>query len=104
MILGAQSEQVVGGKESVFAVLREGIAEIIGQDAALIVGVTENSRFYLDLEMDSIEILRFAEVVQRVFGDRVDFQKLFFKKSLVELSKLTVGNVADYIVKAIAEP
>jgi acyl carrier protein len=73
------------------------IEEVIGADAAELIEITEESIFIDDLEMDSIQIVQFAEIVNERYGERVDFVNWLSNTPVTKLLKLTVGDVADFI-------
>jgi acyl carrier protein len=86
-------------QESVFLQLKEMIAGIIGEDVVEIIGIQMDSRFAKDLEMDSIQIVAFAEMVQEKYGHLVDFVSWLSKKSILKLISLTIGDVVELIVR-----
>ncbi|MDR0571101.1 MAG: acyl carrier protein [Clostridiales Family XIII bacterium] len=81
----------------VFEELKSILGEIMGQDVVDIIGVTPDSEFVRDLEMDSIKIIAFSERVNARFGERVDFMAWLSKKPIRKLIRLRVGDVADVI-------
>lgn len=85
--------------EAVFRQLSEFVAGIIGGDVVEEIGLSAESLFTRDLEMDSIEIVAFAEQVKRRYGDRVDFVAWLSGMELQQMYNLSVGQVADYIVR-----
>jgi acyl carrier protein len=84
-------------KETVFLQLKAMISQVIGADVVEIIGVREDSSFIKDLEMSSIQIVEFAGMVQERYGDRVDFVAWLSKKSVLKLTRLTVGDVVKRI-------
>jgi len=60
-------------KEDIFEQLKQFISEIIGTDVVEELNITYDSIFTKDLEMDSIEILAFAEKVNNYYGKTIDF-------------------------------
>ncbi len=85
--------------EAVCRQLGEFVAGIIGSDVVEEIGLSAESLFTRDLEMDSIEIVAFAEQVKRRYGDRVDFVAWLSGMELQQMYNLSVGQVADYIVR-----
>jgi acyl carrier protein len=81
----------------VFPDLKAIIVEIIGADAAEFIEITEESAFVGDLEMDSIQIIQFAEIVNEHYGNEVDFVGWLSKKPIQWLVDLTIGDVATFI-------
>ena len=89
-------------QEAVFGKLCDYIAEIIGSDVAEIVGIEPESQFVKDLEIDSIQIVAFAEKVIEDYGDRYDFMGWLSSRPLRQLLKLRVRDVVDQIVPEVA--
>jgi len=84
--------------EKVFKQIRQFVAEIIGNDVVDEIGVTGDSIFTKDLEMDSIEIVAFAEKVKKKYGHEVNFISWLSSMEFQYLYNLSVGQVVDYIV------
>jgi acyl carrier protein len=70
----------------------------MGAEVAEIVGIHEDSRFVGDLEMDSIQIVAFAERVNALYGN-VNFVGWLSKMPIIKMARLTGGAVAEYIEK-----
>lgn len=90
-----------GGQGSISTQIEELVAKIIGEDAAMLLEITEQSSFVGDLEMDSIQIVHLAEHINERYGDQVDFISWLSAKSIKELLGLTVGDVAAFIEKSL---
>jgi acyl carrier protein len=86
------------GRHDVFPQLKEILTELLGADVAEIVGIREDSAFVSDLEMDSIQIVAFAERVNAMYGN-INFVGWLSKMPIFKMARLTVGAVADYIAK-----
>ncbi|MDR0429519.1 MAG: acyl carrier protein [Tannerellaceae bacterium] len=84
--------------EIVFKQLKKFVEEIIGSDVIEEIGISEESVFTKNLEMDSIEIVSFAEKVKKKYGHEIDFISWISKMDFQELYNLSVGQVVDYIV------
>lgn len=87
--------------EEVFAQLKQFIAEIIGEDVVEQIDIKENSIFTKDLEMDSIEIVSFAEKVKGKYGQQVDFIPWLSGMDLQQLLNLSINQVVEYIVNEL---
>jgi acyl carrier protein len=81
----------------IFPDLKAIVTEIIGADAAEFIEIAEESAFVGDLEMNSIQIVQFAEIVNKQYGDEVDFVGWLSKKPIHQLIDLTMGDVAAFI-------
>lgn len=84
--------------EIVFKQLKEFVGDIIGGDVIEEIGISNDSVFTKNLEMDSIEIVAFAEKVKKKYGHDIDFISWISKMDFQELYNLSVGQVVDYIV------
>lgn len=89
---------VKGEKDRVFDVLHQFISEIIGADIAEELDITQNSNFTKDLEMDSIELVSFAEKVRIKYGTDIDFTKWLSAMDLDQIVKLNIGDIVNFIV------
>lgn len=83
--------------EAVFNQLKQYIADIIGEDVVEQIGVTQESIFTKDLEMDSIEIVSFAEKVKGKYGREAEFISWLSSMEFQDLLNLSVGQVTEYI-------
>jgi acyl carrier protein len=92
------------GREAIFLQLKEIIVEVIGADAAEIVGIHPRSAFLDDLGMDSIQIVAFAGKVNELYGSRIDFIAWLSRKPVRQLASLKVGDVAAYIADGKSTP
>jgi acyl carrier protein len=81
--------------------LEQIVTEIIGQDAAAFLDFTEDSAFILDLEMDSIKLIHFAECVNDLYGGRVNFIGWLSTKPVEEILALTVSDVVDFVEQSM---
>ncbi|MDR1203442.1 MAG: acyl carrier protein [Tannerellaceae bacterium] len=86
--------------EIVFKQLSRFVADIIGNDVIEEIGISQESIFTKNLEMDSIEIVTFAEKVKQKYGREIDFISWISKMKLQELNNLSIGQVVDYIVNS----
>jgi acyl carrier protein len=85
------------GQDAVFPQLKAVIVEIIGDDVAEFIEITKDSAFIGDLEMDSIQIVKFAEIINEHYGNEIDFVGWLSKKPIPQLIDLTIGEVASFI-------
>lgn len=88
----------VSTRDEVFGRLSGFVAEIIGSDVAEEIGILPESVFSQDFEMDSIEIVAFAEKVKREYGGRVDFISWLSGMELQQIYLLSMEQVVDFIV------
>jgi acyl carrier protein len=88
-------------EEVVFEELHKILTGLIGEDEVKILGIERESEFTADLMMDSIQIIAFAERVNELYGDRVNFNRWLSRKPLKALMRLSVGDVSEYISKEL---
>jgi acyl carrier protein len=86
-------------RDEVLRQVKAMIAEIIGDDVAEIVGITEKSTFLRDLDMNSIQIVALAEKIRSKYGDRIDVIGWFAKRPVLTLIRMNVSDVVKLIVK-----
>jgi len=91
-LVGRQQSEVV------FKQLKQFVADIVGNDVIEEIGISDESIFTKDLEMDSIEIVAFAEKVKKKYGREIDFISWISTMEFQDLYNLSVGRVVDYIV------
>ncbi len=83
--------------EEVSAALREAI----GEDYVFDMEITAGTKFDQDLEMESIEFVNFAERIQQLYGDRVDFVRLLAGSRFEEIRAMRVGDLVSYIADSL---
>lgn len=82
----------------VFEQLKQFITDIIGKDIAEEVEISKDSIFTKDLEMDSIEIVAFAEKVKNKYGKDHDFVNWLSGMQLEQILNLSINHVIEFIV------
>jgi acyl carrier protein len=88
-------------KDAIFKQLVQFISEIIGADVVEELEITKESVFTKDLEMDSIEIVAFAEKVKIHYGKDIDFTKWISSLDLDELIALSLNSIVDFVAEAL---
>lgn len=92
--------EVLDEKDVLFDELKQFVSDIIGADIVEELDVTRSSNFTRDLEMDSIEIVAFAEKVKKKYGQDLDFASWLSAMSLEQLIELKIGDIVDFIADA----
>ena len=87
--------------DHILAEVRAMLVEIIGSEYALSLDIDMRTSFDADLELESIEFVRLASMLNERFGDRVDFVEFLADKGFNEIINLTVGEVVSYIVDCL---
>jgi acyl carrier protein len=80
------------------------VEEVVGDGVATFLDIKPESRFFQDIEMDSIEIVRLAEKINSYYEGHVDFVTWMSKKSLKNIMGMSIGEVADFIAHAVCSP
>ena len=88
-------------KDEIFEQLKQFISEIIGADVAEELNIAYDSVFTKDLEMDSIEIVAFAEKVNDYYGRKIDFISWLYSMELSKLINLSLGSIVNLILDTI---
>lgn len=82
--------------ESTLHAITSMLAEVLGDE--MIDGpVTLETSFADDLELESLELVQLAELVQRHWGAKVDFNAWIAGKSIDEIISLKVGDLVAYV-------
>jgi len=87
--------------DEVLKTVSELLREVIGEDMDQMPPVTMATAFNRDLQMESIEFVAMAELIQERFGGSVDFIQWISGKELDEIINLTVGELVTFISEAI---
>lgn len=87
-------------KQEIYLELKQFVGEIIGDDILEELNVTPDSVFTKDVEMDSIEIVSFAEKVKDKYGEQVDFTGWLSNMGMDELINLSFGHIVNFIADA----
>ncbi len=90
-------------KQEILDNLRDFINEVVGEEWIEDIDIDMETSFSDDLEMESIEVVTFAEKVKEYYGDKVDFVGWLSNMELDQIIKLKVGQVVDYIHSCLAE-
>ena len=95
-------KQAAISKENVFNQLKDFIVEVVGEDFIEAEDITIDSAFTEDLEMESIEIVQFADLVKANYGEGVDLTGWLSGMDLEDIINLKISTVVDYLVEAHA--
>ncbi len=63
--------------------------------------ITAGTRLEEDLQVESVDLLRVAELLRARFGERVDVLSHVTELDIDELIALTVGDLAGYVTRAL---
>lgn len=73
------------------------LAELLGDDVVSVLEVGPESSFTTDLELESIEFVALAEMMQERYGAEVDFVAWMAEMDLDQIMGMTVGKVAAFV-------
>ncbi len=79
--------------QQIIDAIREAIAEDWVQDFV----IDTDTSFNDDLEIESIEFVAIADMLQKKFGDRINLIGWLSERDINELIELTVGDVATFV-------
>ncbi len=85
----------------ILAAVTEMIAEVVGDELELDEPITTETSFNRDLELESIEFVALAELLQERYGSGLDFADWLSQKELDEIIELEVGDLVEYIVECL---
>lgn len=77
------------------------LTEIIGAEYALSLDIGMDTSFDAELELESLEFVKLATMLNERYGDRIDFVVFLAGKELEEIIGLTVGEVVAYIASCL---
>ncbi len=75
------------------------ITEVVGDELELDGPITVETSFNKDLELESIEFVALAEMLQDHYGEELSFVDWLSNKELDEIISLTVGDLVEFVVK-----
>ena len=75
------------------------ISEVVGDELDLDEPIAMETSFNGDLELESIEFVALAEMLQGHYGEGVDFVGWLSNKELDEIIALTVGDLVEFIIQ-----
>lgn len=81
-------------------VVRRLITEVVGEEYLLDLEIGRETSFEDDLEMESIEFVKFGAKLTEHYGGGVDFAAFLADKDLDEIIEMRVGTVVDYVLGA----
>ena len=81
----------------ILVTVEELITEVVGDELLLDGPLTMETSFNQDLELESIEFVALAELLQNRYGDKLDFVDWLSNKELDEMIALTVGDLVRFV-------
>lgn len=83
--------------DSILADVTRMLTEVIGEDYLMEIGVTMDTAFSGDLELESIEFVALAGLMKQHYGTDVDFVGYLANMDVHQIIALRVGDVVDHI-------
>ncbi|MGW1870877.1 acyl carrier protein [Streptomyces mauvecolor] len=74
------------------------VADILQSDGPEGLGIVMDTRFFEDLELESIDLVALAAALQERWGSEVNFAEFIAAMDLDAILGLTVGQLVTYIV------
>ncbi|MDT0268948.1 acyl carrier protein [Streptomyces sp. DSM 44915] len=90
--------------EAVFDDITRVLRELLAEYALDDVEITRASTFHDDLELESVDLVTLAGALREQYGERVNFAEFIADLELDEIIALTVGQLVDHVVAALAAP
>ena len=81
----------------ILTTVSELICEVVGDELLLEGPMTMETSFNSDLELESIEFVALAELLQNRYGDNLDFVNWLSAKELDEIIALRVGDLVHFV-------
>lgn len=85
------------------AEVSELIGAAIGEEYLDLIEIDMDTSFADDLEMESIEFVAMAEDLRARYGEKVDFAAWLAELEIDEIIALSVGDVVDFVSRALAD-
>ncbi|MFD0337372.1 acyl carrier protein [Streptomyces sp. NPDC127117] len=93
---------VTADEDSVLADLTGMLARLLEDEYGLDdVGIGMTTTFNRDLELESIDLVTLAGLLQERYGDRVNFAEFLAGMEFDEIIELTVGRLVEYVVTSL---
>ncbi len=89
-------------KASITSSLKKIIVEVIGEDFISEEEINIENTFTEDLEMESIEIVQFADLVKSKYGEKANLTKWMSDMDLDQIIHLKLQEVIDFINQEIS--
>ena len=83
--------------DQILAEVRVLLIDIIGEEYAIGLDIGMATSFEADLQLESIEFVKLATMLNDRYGTRVDFVAFLAAKELEEIIQMTVGELVTYI-------
>jgi acyl carrier protein len=86
-------------QEGVLGTVAGMITEVVGDELELDGPISMTTSFNRDLELESIEFVALAEMLQDHYGEELDFVAWLSNKELDEIISLSVGDLVEFVIQ-----
>jgi len=87
--------------QEILSTVSELICQVIGEEWASEMDINEDTSFNADLELESIEFVALAELVQEHYGEQVNFVEWLSQMELDQIISLRVGDLTGFIKSSL---
>ena len=94
--------QLTASKATIAQKLKEIIIEVVGEDFLTTEEINIGDSFTEDLEMESIEIVEFADLVKSEYGKKADLTAWLSDMDLDTIINLKLSQVVDFLDQEIS--
>ncbi|MER5717801.1 acyl carrier protein [Streptomyces sp. NPDC002132] len=92
----------VADEEAVLADLRDMLTRLLQDEYGLDdVEIGTHTTFNRDLELESIDLVTLAAMLQERYGERINFAEFLAGMEFDEIIELTVGRLVEYVVTGL---
>ncbi|MFF3736542.1 acyl carrier protein [Streptomyces sp. NPDC002566] len=92
----------VADEEAVLADLRDMLTRLLQDEYGLDeVEIGLHTTFNRDLELESIDLVTLAGMLQERYGERINFAEFLAGMEFDEIIELTVGRLVEYVVTGL---
>jgi acyl carrier protein len=93
----------VAQRSQTFQRVVELLGELVGGTDLLGIDITRETTFHEDLELESVDLVTFAGILDEEFGGRVNLPEYLSELDLAEVVDLRVGQIVDYVSSRVGE-
>jgi len=90
------------GSETVLADIAAMLVSILDEYGIDDIAVDRDTRFHDDLELESVDLVTLAGLLQERYGERVNLAEFIADLGLEEIIELTVGRLVDHVTDALS--
>ena len=87
--------------DNVLGEIAEMLRQVLDEYVVDDVEITVDTKFYDDLEMESIDLVALAGLLEERYSGRVNFAEFIADLDLDEIITLTVGQLVDYVDRSM---